>query len=209
MATGSTYIGAPHAGFSILKRWGENLPGGYRVFTSNVDGQFQKAGFGDEKVFECHGSIHHLHCLKPCSSAIWRVDDFLPEVDMAACRLRNAPPTCPHCGGPTRPNILMFNDTGWCDSREVRQSIQQDRWLATVTRPVVIELGAGTDIPTVRNFGTRVVRHHGGHLVRINPRECGIANSAEIGLRMGAVEALRGIAAALGEPWAPYETVVI
>lgn len=31
----------PHAGFAILKRWGERMPQGYSVFTSKVDGQFQ------------------------------------------------------------------------------------------------------------------------------------------------------------------------
>jgi len=35
----------PHDGFRILKKWGERLPLGYFVFTSNVDGQFQRAGF--------------------------------------------------------------------------------------------------------------------------------------------------------------------
>src|SRR5512144_2666139 len=35
----------PHAGFHTLLRWGESRPGGWFVATSNVDGQFQKAGF--------------------------------------------------------------------------------------------------------------------------------------------------------------------
>src|SRR5438270_529717 len=56
----------PHAGFHILRRWGERLPGGYFVFTTNVDGQFQKAGFPDDRLVERHGSIHHLQCLRRC-----------------------------------------------------------------------------------------------------------------------------------------------
>src|SRR5947209_15220312 len=32
---------APHAGFEVLRRWGERTPLGCFVFTSNVDGQFQ------------------------------------------------------------------------------------------------------------------------------------------------------------------------
>jgi NAD-dependent SIR2 family protein deacetylase len=32
--------------------------------TSNVDGQFQKAGYGEDKVYEVHGSIHLLQCDK-------------------------------------------------------------------------------------------------------------------------------------------------
>ncbi|MDQ3578948.1 MAG: NAD-dependent protein deacetylase, partial [Actinomycetota bacterium] len=47
----------PHKGFDVLKRWNA------RVFTSNVDGQFQRAGFTD--VAEVHGTIHWLQCLVP------------------------------------------------------------------------------------------------------------------------------------------------
>src|SRR5215475_14880298 len=35
----------PHAGFQMLRRWGEKKPLGYFIYTSNVDGQFQKSGF--------------------------------------------------------------------------------------------------------------------------------------------------------------------
>src|SRR5262249_48989705 len=36
---------SPHAGFEILRRWTAELRQGSFVFTSNVDGQFQRAGF--------------------------------------------------------------------------------------------------------------------------------------------------------------------
>jgi len=71
----------PHAGFELLKRWGEQTIHGLSVFTSNVDGQFQKAGFDPAHVYECHGSIHHLQCMEPCSDGVWPGDDFLPDVD--------------------------------------------------------------------------------------------------------------------------------
>ena len=51
----------PHDGFHVLSRWFDRKPGGGFVFTSNVDGQFQAAGFSS--VMECHGSIHFLQCL--------------------------------------------------------------------------------------------------------------------------------------------------
>ena len=57
----------PHEGFAVLKQWAQQKPA--FVYTSNVDGQFQRAGM--ENVCEVHGSIHHLQCTKPCSSAIW------------------------------------------------------------------------------------------------------------------------------------------
>ena len=42
----------PHEGFAILRRFGEKRPKDLFVFTSNVDGQFQQAGFSEEKVYE-------------------------------------------------------------------------------------------------------------------------------------------------------------
>ena len=53
----------PHAGFGQLQRWGARMQQGLSVFTSNVDGQFQIAGYSADAVHECHGSIHHLQCL--------------------------------------------------------------------------------------------------------------------------------------------------
>jgi hypothetical protein len=41
------------------------------AFTSNVDGQFQKAGFPPEHVAECRGTIHALQCMAPCINAAW------------------------------------------------------------------------------------------------------------------------------------------
>ena len=35
----------PHEGFAILRRWADRMPRGGFVYTSNVDGHFQRAGF--------------------------------------------------------------------------------------------------------------------------------------------------------------------
>lgn len=59
----------PHPGFELLRRWGAARRFGSFVFTSNVDGQFQRAAFADERVLECHGSIHHLQCTTPAGPA--------------------------------------------------------------------------------------------------------------------------------------------
>ena len=41
----------PHQGFQILKEWTQKR--GHFVFTSNVDGSFQRAGFSESKIEEC------------------------------------------------------------------------------------------------------------------------------------------------------------
>jgi NAD-dependent SIR2 family protein deacetylase len=60
----------PHAGFGLLRRWLERFSLEWFVVTSNVDGQFQKAGFDEERILEVHGSIHHLQCLAGCTDRI-------------------------------------------------------------------------------------------------------------------------------------------
>lgn len=186
----------PHAGFGILRNWAARMKHGAQVFTSNVDGQFQAGGFDDEQVFECHGSIHALQCLEPCSEAVWSASKLQPRVNDAACRLLNDPPRCPDCGGMARPNILMFGDGGWIDAQPENRA-RLERWLGSVTRPVVIELGAGTAVPSVRHFAKGVAREFGGCLVRINPSDSAVPNGHGVGIAMGALEALRHIDSAL------------
>jgi hypothetical protein len=59
-------------------------------------------------------------------------------------------------------------------------------------RVVVIELGAGSAIPTVRHTSERVVERLDGRLIRINPRE-DHAPSGHIGLPLSAAEGIRQI----------------
>lgn len=100
----------PHQGFEILKRWGESAPRGYSIFTSNVDGQFQKAGFDQNRIYECHGSIHHLQCLEPCVEDIWSADAFSPQINAEKCLLTNTPPRC-------RPLVVDKPPTGYISEK--------------------------------------------------------------------------------------------
>jgi NAD-dependent SIR2 family protein deacetylase len=189
----------PHDGFAVLRRWSDQMPLGSFVFTSNVDGQFQRAGFPEGLVYECHGSIHWLQCLRPCSDDIWRADELSPRVDNDTSRWRGPLPRCPRCGGLARPNILMFGDGGWLEERADQQRARLDAWLARARRPVVVELGAGTYVASVRYFSQQVIHEHGGRLVRINPRESEVPTPMDIGLPAGAPQGLTAIDEVLKE----------
>lgn len=177
---------------------------GYFVFTSNVDGHFQQAGLDPLHIDECHGSIHHLQCQTPCSPALWGAGKIDPVVDTRCCVLLSPFPVCPHCGGPALPNILMFDDWGWIASGRDMQAMRRQHWLERVRRPVVIELSAGENIATVREFSHRMVLQHKASLIRINPREQQMDGLPGIGLANGALEALTAIDVALGS-WLPPE----
>lgn len=183
----------PHEGFKLLQKWAQSKPHGYSVFTSNVDGQFQRAGFHPDRVHECHGSIHFMQCSTPCTQEIWPATAFSPRVDQQACRLLDPVPCCPSCGAVARPNILMFDDWGWVGRRSEAQGARQQRWLKQLQRPVVVEIGAGTAIPTVRHFSGRILRQHDGTLIRINVREPAVDRPTDVALELGGLEALRAI----------------
>lgn len=189
---------SPHAGYGILREWAETKRHGCFVFTSNVDGHFARAGFDPLRIDECHGSIHRLQCLTPCAPLLWPAGALAPDVDERSCMLRSPLPACPHCGGPARPNILMFDDTGWIGERRALQAARRRDWLDGVRRPLVIEIGAGLNVPTVRDFAEGVVLRHGGALIRINPGEPQVGSLPGVGIAAGALPALAAIDALLG-----------
>lgn len=144
----------PHAGFATLL---ELLGDDGFVFTSNVDGHLQRAGWPADRIVEIHGSIERLQCALPCGRFTWpATDDPLP--------------TCPRCGGVARPNVCLFADRRWIAVPSVLQGRHYDRWLGAHPDRVVLEIGAGTTVDNVRRESERLL-HAGSPLVRVNPHE--------------------------------------
>ena len=187
----------PHSGFAILLEWGHRMKQGSFVFTSNVDGHFQKAGFAEEQVYECHGSVHFLQCVEPFCEEIWPAEGLEIVVDEETIRAEEPLPTCPHCGELARPNVLMFSDGRWLWRRSEEQRERFEAWLGALenARLAVVEMGAGTAIPSVRMMSESLQRA-GADLIRINPREAEGPNGT-ISLAMGALEGLNAINAVL------------
>jgi NAD-dependent SIR2 family protein deacetylase len=184
----------PHDGFRILQAWTQRMPSGTFVYTSNVDGQFQRAGFDPERIVEVHGAIDWMQCLRKCGIGVFPADEFEVAIDEATMRAEEPLPRCPSCGALARPNILMFGDTEWDYSRTYPQEVRLNDGLQTVqsSRLVIVECGAGMALPSVRRFCERVVQTHCATLIRINPREPSVPEG-HIGLAMGALEGLRAI----------------
>jgi NAD-dependent SIR2 family protein deacetylase len=164
----------PHPGFAVLERWTRRMSLGGFVYTSNVDGHFQRAGFDPLRIVECHGAIELLQCLDRCGE-LFPAPPQEVEVDPATFRAAPPLPACPHCQRLARPNILMFGDGDWDESRTLAQDRRMSQWLAQVREAggklVIVECGAGEGVPTVRVTGEHLARRFGGTLIRINPRE--------------------------------------
>ncbi|MDF1853383.1 MAG: hypothetical protein P1U85_21275 [Verrucomicrobiales bacterium] len=196
----------PHNGFQVLREWGEKMRLGSFVMTSNVDGHFEKAGFDESRIYEVHGSIHHLQCSGPCAAGkIWSASEVDLEIDESTMRAVGDLPLCPDCHRVARPNILMFGDGGYLEDRNAFQYERLDRWLqeAADSRIAIVEMGAGSAVPTVRLFSERVTRsHQGATLIRINPREPVVPPLQKaISLSMPAGEALHRLDALAAPLW--------
>lgn len=184
----------PHEGFQMLKELVADKKE-YFIFTSNVDGQFQKAGFDDSKIYECHGSIHHFQCTS-CSQPIYSAEGINVKVDMKKFDALITP-KCPSCGAVARPNILMFGDWGWDGSRSEAQARRADEFKADVYENgytlAIIEIGAGRHVPTVRYESEVTAKALDGFVVRINPRDYEIDERIGVGLAMGGLEGLNEV----------------
>ncbi|WP_423379856.1 SIR2 family NAD-dependent protein deacylase [Burkholderia sp. LMG 32019] len=179
----------PHEGFDILRRWAAKKEHGSFVFTGNVDGQFQKAGFEEKRILECHGSLHRLQCSRPCSHYTWSADELHLDVDEEHCRLLSTLPRCPRCDNVARPNILMLDDDDWNDYAVRRRRMRFEAWLAGVERMVVIEIGVDRTVQTV------VTEMTGSLVIRINTEDYMVDPKKGVGLQgraLGLLEILDG-----------------
>jgi NAD-dependent SIR2 family protein deacetylase len=171
----------PHEGYFILERLTREKKYGHFVFTSNVDGHFERV-FEKNKIMECHGSTKFWQCSDPnCSQKIF----IAPlkkkfEYDEKTFRAKKPLPKCETCDGVARPNVLMFGDEDYKEDRYLKQRDNYHSFFSSFLdekdqKVVIIEVGAGTYVPSVRNESEKLKRVLEGTLIRINPTDSGIS----------------------------------
>lgn len=188
----NTYATAtPHEGFYLLRKWIRRYRHSYFIVTSNVDGQFQRAGFSRKRIWEKHGSLLYWQCLNrtglKCQNYVWRGK----KVDVSGMK-SSSPPRCKFCGGLARPNVSMFNDRGWVTRPYLlEQKRKEDSFLRNAgDSPVLIlELGAGTKMPAIRKYTESI---NNAMIIRINQWESEI-DSSHISVRASCLEALKAV----------------
>ncbi len=175
---------APHQGFKFLLDLAQAKQNNYFIFTSNVDRHFQKAGFDRDKIYEVHGSIEYLQCINNCNTKI--VENNLKlDVDMDTLMAKDVP-YCKDCEEVMVPNILFFGGTDFNESKVQEQNKLFLSWLDSMKelKIVILEIGAGTTVPTIRNFNDSYSkRHENVRLIRINPVENEVYNDGDIGIK--------------------------
>jgi NAD-dependent deacetylase len=73
------------------------------VITQNIDNLHQKAGNDPGRVYELHGNMHWIRCLE-CGGRY-----PLAEI-LARNGAADDPPTCGHCGGIMKPDVIFFGE---------------------------------------------------------------------------------------------------
>ena len=184
----------PNKSFEILKKLIKNKE--YFIFTSNVDTHFQKANFPEEKIYEIHGSIEYLQCIDNCNKKIIKNTLGQIDVDMSTLTTEDIP-LCKKCSQPLMPNILMFGDGVFNETNVIKQNTRFRKWLLDIKdmNLVIIEIGVGTTIPTIRNFNdTRTRTNKNCKLIRINPKEYQTLNINDIGIQGRGLDVMNKIA---------------
>lgn len=172
----------PHNGYKQLLEMIEAKE--YFVITSNCDEQFQKGGFNELGILEIHGSIYNIQCIDNCDNEIW----------MNQKNSFSTIPKCLKCGKNSRPNILLFGDYYWNSSIANDQQQRYINWkrINENNNLLVIEIGAGTTINSIRKIGDSYSLK-GHSFVRINPNDSEVKNKNAISIPFGAEEVINKV----------------
>lgn len=187
----------PHKGFYILKEWIATYHLDYFCLTSNIDSHFQKAGFAEENIRELHGTLAYFQSAQPgMTKEVWKNelsgDDILENI------AKGIYPTCLGNETPARPNVYMFRDNTYVNTRSKGQEERFKEFLSRNESKniLVFEIGSGPHVQTVR-IKTRMLKtEYGAKIIRINPKDY-VIKAPNIGIPKGALEALTEIDAYL------------
>lgn len=128
----------------------------YFVLTTNVDHQFQKAGFDKHKLFYTQGDYGLFQCSEPCHQSTYdnekRIRDMVTQQ-----KNRKIPtsliPYCPVCGKPMTMNLradhTFVQDEGWYRASDrYADFIRRHKGL----KVLFLELGVGMNTPSIIKY---------------------------------------------------------
>jgi NAD-dependent deacetylase len=169
---------APNAGHRALARLEARVPE-LLLVTQNIDGLHRRAG--SRNLVELHGAIHRARCTVERGRVLaWSADAPLP-------------PSCPHCGGLLRPDVVWFGErlSPAALARAEAASLGADLFLSVGTSGVV---EPAASLPYLAQGALAQV-------VEINPAPTELGDRADFALRSPAALALPALlAAAWPEP---------
>ena len=126
------------------------------MITTNVDGQFLKAGFDKSKVFEIQGTLSKIQCAVSCHNKLYNDLDLVNEMlsEENDCKIpSNLVPICPVCKGKMevhlRKDAFFVEDDNWILlNKNYQKFIKENK----DKKLLLIELGVGFNTPGIIRF---------------------------------------------------------
>ena len=123
----------------------------YFVITTNVDHQFQAAGFDKKRLFYTQGDYGLFQCSEPCCQQTFDNRETVRQMVERQRDMRvpsDLAPRCPHCGRPMAMNLRcdgrFAEDEGWHRAAERYESFLRTR---QGQKLLFLELGVGYNTP--------------------------------------------------------------
>lgn len=128
----------------------------YFVLTTNVDHQFQKAGFDKQRLFYTQGDYGLFQCSEPCHRTTYDNEEVVREMLKQQKDMKIATaliPHCPVCGKPMTMNLraddTFVQDDGWYRAAERYSEFLRRH---KETKMLLLELGVGMNTPVIIKF---------------------------------------------------------
>ena len=148
----------------------------YFVITTNVDGQFLKAGFAEDKVFEVQGSLSKIQCSVGCHNKLYDDLDLVKEMIKKDhdCKVpTELVPICPVCHEKMEVNLrkdaFFVEDEHWDKLNDNYENfIKQNK----NKKLLLIELGVGFNTPSIIRFPfeNMTLKFKDTTLIRVNDK---------------------------------------
>ena len=128
----------------------------YFVITTNVDHQFQKAGFDKERLFYTQGDYGLFQCSEPCHNQTYDNEEIVKDMiefqeDMKIPT--ELIPKCPKCGKPMTMNLRsddkFVEDEGWHRAAKRYDDFLQSHEGKHI---LFLELGVGYNTPVIIKY---------------------------------------------------------
>lgn len=128
----------------------------YFVLTTNVDHQFQKAGFDKKRLFYTQGDYGLWQCSKPCHQQTYDNEEIVQQMIEQQKDMKiptSLIPHCPKCGAPMTMNLrcdqTFVQDDGWYQAQRRYQDFLKKHKDLNI---LYLELGVGANTPVIIKY---------------------------------------------------------
>ncbi len=151
------------------------------IITTNVDGQFGKAGFASDQMFTPQGDYGKFQCAKPCRPVLYNnaemVQHMLESLDEERLHIpERLIPHCPNCGGYLERNIRI--DRNFVEEPHMEKYVKYSNFInhSTSGKLVLLELGVGFNTPSIIRWPFEQItsQHPQATLIRVNLEDAGV-----------------------------------